>query len=164
MRALSLALRKARTLTTFSALEVAFVLPAFLLLGLARLAILLLPFRVYARHFGAVATLKPAPSVPSEADLKRARSVGRVVRSVANVTPWASLCLAQAMVAALLLRLIDVPYCVFFGVAPTQDQKNANPLDAHAWIMTGDAAVTGGRGHRRFTVVQVFERDKRKLN
>ncbi len=164
MRALSLAVRKARTLTTFSAFEIALVLPAFFLLGLARLAILLLPFRTYARHFGTKGSLNPTASLLSDADTSRAKSVGRVVRSVANVTPWASLCLAQAIVATLFLRLIDVPYCVFFGVAPTQDPKNAKPLDAHAWVMTGAAAVTGGRGHRRFTVVQVFERAKRKLN
>lgn len=52
MRILSVALRKAKALQTFSAFEIALILPVFLLLGLSRLAIIWLPFRIYATRLG----------------------------------------------------------------------------------------------------------------
>lgn len=157
MRVLSSTVRKARTLTTFSALEVALILPVFFLLGFSRAAILLVPFRRYANKFGEQVPLETTQPMLTNAGQNRAKSIGRVVRSVAHITPWASLCLAQAIVATWLLRLMKLPYCAYFGVASAKQEDAANPLDAHAWVMAGDIAVTGGRGHKRFTVVQVFQ-------
>ena len=159
------ALRKARTLTTFSCVEITLMGPVFVLLGLARLAILMLPFRFYAGRLGAQSKLTTTHMVLEDvASLKRAKGIGRVVRSMAQLTPWASLCLAQAMVAAFLLRLFMLPYCVVFGVAPAADKQRDNPLDAHAWVTVGDMVVTGGQGIARFTVVKVFEHNAKRTN
>lgn len=157
MGVMSVVLRKARTLTTFTLFEGALVLPVFCMLGLARLAVRLLPFRVYARHLGATVALDTAPPALDPAMKPRVKSIGRVVRSVAGVTPWASVCLPQAMVASALLRMLHLPYCVYFGLAPKEEARSAQTLDAHAWVHSGDVVLTGRRGMARFTVVQVFE-------
>lgn len=153
MSGLSIAFRKLRSLSTFSAFEIALVIPVLLGLGLARLAIAFLPFRRYARPLGAQSPLDTSPPSLTAAQLKRAKRIGRVVRSTARVTPWASLCLAQAMVASALLRLCRLPYCVVFGLSP-----NTGPdlLDAHAWVAAGNAVLTGGHGLARYTIVMVF--------
>lgn len=158
MRGLPVALRKVRSLTTFSLFEIALIVPVFLALGCARLAIAILPFRTYARRMGRQSPLDTrAPSL-SAAQLKRAKSIGRVVRSTANITPWASLCLAQAMVAAALLGVANIPYCVFFGLSSTSDPHAPDPLAAHSWVRAAETNLTGGQKVGMYTVVMVFER------
>lgn len=161
MGLVSLALRKARSATTFSAFEIGLVLPVFVLLGVARLAILTMPFRLYGRHLGREAGLQTATVAVSEAQMARAHSFGRVVRRTAKITPWASLCLAQAMVSSLLLRLADIPYCAIFGLARGGADDAANPMEAHVWVRTSDMNVTGGQDVSRYSVVMVFQRASR---
>lgn len=155
------ALRKVRSATTFSVREIFLIAPVFVALGLARLAILILPFRVYARVFGQQGGLEVADVPASDRDMARARSVGRIVRRTAHNTPWASLCLAQAMVAAVLLRGAGISFCAIFGLAPGGADES-DPLAAHVWVRVGDYNVTGGQDVRRFTVVKVFQNRARR--
>lgn len=159
MPVLSVAFRKLRSLTTFSLFEIALIIPVFVALGCARLAIAFRPFRTYARHMGTQNALDTKPPELSATDLKRAKSIGRVVRSTAKITPWASLCLAQALSVSFFLRLARLPYCVVFGVAARSDVEEQDPLAAHAWVLCGDIALTGGHGLARYTVVMVFKSD-----
>lgn len=158
MRVLSVAARKLRTVTTFSAFEIALIAPVFVLLGAARVAVLCLPFRTYARHLGTQVGLNAPPLDLSDKATTRAHRVGRVVRSVAKVTPWQSLCLPQAMVAAFLMRVAGIPYQVFFGLVSGAAVKSPDPLAAHAWVRAGETNMTGGNRVGMFTVVAVFER------
>lgn len=161
MGIVSVALRKARSATTFSAFEISLVLPVFVLLGVARLAILTVPFRIYARHLGREALLDTKTVAVSTAQMARTHSIARVVRRTAMITPWESLCLAQAMVSALLLRLSDIPYCAVFGLALKIDTTSDDLMDAHAWVRVDDMNVTGGQNVSRYTVVKVFQRVSR---
>lgn len=157
MRIVSVALRKVRSATTFSAFEIALILPVFLLLGVARLAIIWLPFRTYARRLGKQVALEVPPSDLSAADLTRAKRIGKVVRRTAQITPWQSLCLGQALVAAVLMRTARIPYRVFFGLVPASDTQAPDLLAAHAWVRTGGTNLTGGQDVGKYTVVMVFE-------
>lgn len=155
------ALRKMRSARAFSAFELALIPGVMVLLGLARLAVLTLPFRTYARFFGTQVALDQVPQALSPQSLARARTIGRVVRRGAGNTPWASVCLPQAMVAGLLLRLADIPHCVIFGVTREQAGQGSDPFAAHVWIRAGDTNVTGGQDVRAYTVVSVFQRRAR---
>lgn len=125
--------------------------PAWLLLGLARATILVIPFPRLARTFGH--PLGTAAWVPL-ADARqcaRARQVGLAVRVAARHTPWTSNCFPQALAARLLLALYRVPCTLCFGLV-----RDAGTVKAHAWIVCGPVAVTGGAGFGHYTVVGAF--------
>jgi hypothetical protein len=127
---------------------------AYPLLGLARLALLTVPFRHLAPWLGD--NLKTSAAVPlvSERQARQALEIGRAVRTAARYTPWESKCLAQAMVARLLLGLRGIPYALFLGVR--KDETDPAGMAAHAWVCSGPAFITGGRSFGQFTVVGTF--------
>ncbi|MCF2872367.1 lasso peptide biosynthesis B2 protein [Octadecabacter sp. G9-8] len=154
---MAVAARKMRSAATFSAFEYSLILPVFVLLGFARLAILCLPFRVYARFLGdQVNNHSVLPNLAGPRPT-RAKRIGRMVRRTAKITPWKSLCLAQVMVASFLLRRAKIPYRVFFGLAAAATDNAPDPLNAHAWLRVGDTNLTGGQDVEIYTVVMVFE-------
>jgi hypothetical protein len=128
------------------------LVPAFLLLGLARAALLTVHFRRIAPWLGQA--MKTAAVVPlaSASEIARALHIGRAIATAAHYTPWESKCLVQAMVARALLGACGLPYALFLGVNKQADKG----LAAHAWVCIGPAAVTGGQGFREFRVVGTF--------
>jgi hypothetical protein len=144
--------RKARSWRRKPPEEKLWFAPAFLLLGLARAALLTVPFRRIAPLLGH--NLQAAVAVPlaGEQEVARALHIGRAVRTAARYTPWESQCLAQAMAARVLLGVNGLPYGLYLGVS----KRGESGVSAHAWVCTGPAAVTGGRGFGQFAVVGTF--------
>jgi len=133
------------------------LLPAWVLLGLGRLAVLLVPFRQIAPALGAAAGTDAQIPLLTPDQRRRALLVGRTVRMAARYAPWQANCFAQAIAASLILRLHRIPYAIFFGLrrasAPASPPA---PIEAHAWTAAGGVAITGGYGFDSFTVVAVF--------
>jgi hypothetical protein len=133
-----------------SRVERLLLLEAFALLGVARLTVLILPFKWLAfslgRHMHESGMQICAP------DLQHARMVGQAIHSAANNTPWESVCLPRAVAAQWMLRRRHIAGTLYLGVAKDDDQK----LIAHAWLRCGDVIVTGETGMERFTVVSAF--------
>lgn len=118
---------------------------AWLLLLLAHLLILLLPFTAIRRLLGendarpdAAAGAAP-PLTPAQT--ASARRIGHVVAAAALHAPWRSDCYPQALTARTFLALRRIPHVVCFGV-----RRENDALVAHAWIRAGDLVVTGGNG------------------
>ena len=128
------------------------LLEAFLLLGLARLGVIILPFRWLAKSLGKHMKEDQTPLLP--ADLKLSRLVGAAVRSAANYTPWGSVCLPQAVAAKWMLQRRNIPGTVYLGVM--KDKTKPEKLAAHAWLRCGNIILTGAKGHRQYTVVSTF--------
>jgi len=129
---------------------------AFVLLGFARLAVLTVPFRVLRPWLGQKADLASDVKRATTRQEALAQDVGRAVRGAATLTPWKSVCLPQAMVAVLMLRLMGVPTTAFLGVRSKGTGEDG--LDAHAWVATGSVAfITGHHTPGEFTVVGVFQ-------
>ena len=147
-------LRKARVFARLPLFEQGWLLPVWLLLGLSRAAVLTLPFRMLAARLGDACGVNAWVPLVSGPQLVRARSIGRIVRLASRYTPWDSNCLAQAIVAIVLLRLHGIPCAAFMGVKRSDDASRA--LLAHAWVHSGAVAVSGGAGCDRFTVVACF--------
>lgn len=144
--------RKFSTFSRQSRLTKALLFPAWCLLGIARLMVLLLPFKWLAPligRYGGVAAFLP---LAKPSDYQRAMSIGRAVRMAATVTPWQANCQPQAIAARCLLGVFSVPYAVFYGVANAPEQN----MQAHAWVGCGPVPVTGGYAFDEFTVVAVF--------
>jgi hypothetical protein len=132
--------------------ERALLVEALVLLGIARLAVLVLPFRWLAVSLG-----KPMKETGTEAnpsDLLCARMVGQAVCSAARYTPWESVCLPQAVAGQWMLKRRNIAATLYLGVA--KDETKSDSLGAHAWLRYGNAILTGREGHLRFTVVAAF--------
>lgn len=128
------------------------ILEAILLLGLARMGVLIMPFRWLAKSLGQHMQKDQTPLLP--ADLKFARMIGWAVRSSANYTPWTSVCLPQAVAAKWMLKRHRIPGTLYLGVM--KDEAKPEKLAAHAWVRCGQIILTGAKGHRQYTVVSTF--------
>lgn len=129
------------------------LLPAWLLLGLSRLAVLLLPFRRLAAAFGGRSESSFWLPLLDRREEAVALRLGRAIRSASRYTPWSSNCFAQALSARILLGLHRVPCMLFFGVSRDRDSAR---MVAHAWVAAGRIRVTGGDGFVHHTVVASF--------
>ena len=146
--------RKSRSFLKLPFSSKVLVLLVWVLLGLARAIILLMPLRYFSAWLGQSAKTVTYTPILTPEQVYRAKRLGLVVRATANFTPWASVCFPQALVACLLLRLSATPYIMHFGLAKNIDPNEDEPMKAHAWVTAGSVSVTGGRNNLfKFTVV-----------
>jgi len=128
------------------------LLEAFVMLGIVRLLVLTIPFKWLALSLGK--HLQESGTQVSASDLDYARLIGQAVCSAANNTPWESVCLPQAVAGKWMLKRRRIPGTLYFGVAKAETKPEK--LAAHAWLRCGDYILTGGPGHKQFTVVSMF--------
>jgi hypothetical protein len=144
--------RKTVSLLRKPLIEQLWLLPAALLLGAARAALLLAPFRRIApllgRPIGAVTVVPLA----TPRQIRQARHIGCAIRTAACYTPWESTCLPQAITARIALGISGIPYALYLGVNPSGPEG----LVAHAWVCTGLVAVTGGHAFHEYAIVGTF--------
>jgi hypothetical protein len=127
------------------------VVEVLVFLGLARLAVLTIPFRFLARILGPLAKSDGHGAARQET-AQSTLELGRLIERVARHTPWSSNCLAKAIAAKIMLRRRGVATTLVFGVARTSEGK----LEAHAWTRSGEAILTGSDGIDRYFVVAAF--------
>ncbi|HEV2812709.1 MAG TPA: lasso peptide biosynthesis B2 protein [Solirubrobacteraceae bacterium] len=130
----------------------ALLVEATLLLALARLVVVVLPFRVIARGLGARMAESPHDESPAP---ERLRRLTWAIGAVARRTPWRSKCLEQALAAKAMLRRRGIPSTLYLGVARSV-RESGSPFDAHAWLRSGTVHVTGGADVSRYAVVSMF--------
>ncbi len=123
------------------------MIEASLLLGLARLAILFLPFSRIARWLGVHMAETAAVQPPDVIALSR--RVQHAVETAAAHLPWQSVCLPQAIAAKTMLGRRGVPCTLYLGVLHSG-------MEAHAWVRVGEVVVTGERNKEGHTVVSTF--------
>ena len=126
------------------------MIEALLWLGLARLAIMALPFRWIAPRLGQHMAESAPTGAPAQAN--RLRRIAWAITVVGRRTPWESDCLAQALAGKMMLRRRGYQSTLYLGVTRNGDEG----LDAHAWLRSGDLILTGVHGKERFTVVSTF--------
>lgn len=125
-------------------------LEAFVLLGLARLAVLTLPCRWITGWMGAAGAETPSSVEPALSDL--AAAISREVQRASRYTPWRSQCLPQAMAAKRMLRRRGHASTLYLGVA----RQGRSSLSAHAWLRCGTVILTGFAESRRHAPVAQF--------
>ncbi|SIS71866.1 Transglutaminase-like superfamily protein [Insolitispirillum peregrinum] len=112
---------------------------AMVCLALARLACLVMPFRLALRLVG----LRP---VPQSADRTgplgpldpRISAVAGMIARMAARAPFRAVCLQQSFAAALMLRRRGLPVDVHLGV-----RRENGVFAAHAWSLSNGHPVTG---------------------
>jgi hypothetical protein len=110
---------------------------AAILLALARICVLTVPFRVLARW------LSRAPDAAAP-DPMLALRVGQAVAVAARNVPWNAVCLPQAMVAKAMLARRGRGSAFHLSATIEDDGK----LSAHAWLESDGHIVTGASGMR----------------
>jgi hypothetical protein len=118
-------------------------------LGLARLAILVLPFRWLAPRLGRHMALSPAEAAAPAAVLDR---ISWAVTTASRHLPWECKCLAQALAGKAMLQRRGVASTLYLGVG----KEPAAGLQAHAWLRCGPRILTGAPGMSGFTVICTF--------
>lgn len=120
------------------------VLEAVLCLALARLILMVMPFRKVAEHLGdLVAPDDPraiaAASVAPSANADTAARIGRTLETVARWVPFRAVCLQQALAGHAMLRRRHIPSVLHLGSGRDTDRK----FMAHAWLEAAGLPVTG---------------------
>jgi hypothetical protein len=128
----------------------ALLLETLALLSLARLAVLLVPFRWVAKVLGKQEAQTAVQDDPAKRPYVRLISV--VVHKAAKNVPWTSKCLDQAIAAKIMLARRGIATTVYFGVKNDENGR----LAAHAWLRSGTRYVTGGTNREHYTVINTF--------
>ncbi len=118
-------------------------------LVVARLAVLVVPFRWIAPRLGETMGDSPAED---PADPELLRRIGWAVATVSGNLPWKSRCLAEAIAGKAMLRRRGLPSTLYLGLA--KDSQAA--LEAHAWLRCGSRILTGGGAREGYSVIASF--------
>jgi hypothetical protein len=135
-----------------SAADRRLLVEAMVWLGLARCAILTIPFRWTTRLFALRSGEMVAAVDQSSRDL--ARRIGWALRSAGARSPWHSTCLAQALAGTVMLRRRRIPSSLTMGVAKSDVAPGS--LSAHAWLSCGGNILTGRDGYEKFNIIAQF--------
>jgi hypothetical protein len=137
--------RKIATFIGKSVADQGMVCEAIILLALARMAVLTVPFRFIAAWAGRV----PDTGAADPELLARVRTA---VTTAARNVPWNAVCLPQAMAAKAMLARRGQGSAFHLGA--TLDDKSK--LSAHAWLVVGDTIVVGAAGIRGMSPLARF--------
>jgi hypothetical protein len=111
----------------------------------ARLALLVLPFAWIAAATGNFEAAHPGDR-PRRATVDPvSRGVREALRAAVRRLPGRTTCLTRAIAGRMMLAWRGTPSTVVLGVASDGDK-----LSAHAWLVTADGCVCGGREAERF--------------
>lgn len=150
MKNLSILCRKTKTFIKFDNKYKFMLLEAFILSGIYKMIILIIPSKKMKRYFGTY-NCESSENIENE-NYKIIRKVGCAVKCVSDFTPWESKCLVQALTAQRMLKRRKIFSTVYLGVTKEGDNK----INAHAWLRSGRIFVTGGNNRYMFTQIAKF--------
>jgi Transglutaminase-like superfamily len=108
---------------------------AVVALAIARVAILVLPFR----HLARLGERSPSAAARKLDAINIAR-IGGAMDMAARAVPWRAVCLPRAVAARLMLTRRGCDSVLHFGVGKSED----GTLNAHAWLEADGTVVVGG--------------------
>ena len=122
---------------------------AVLWLGVAGVAIAILPFR----NLGLLAA-RPirGQKPPAQLRLEKVRQIRWAILAAAKRVPWRAVCFQQGLAAQFMLRRRGIPSVLYYGAA--QDDRTG--LSTHVWVRDGDLNVVGGEIAYRFAILATF--------
>lgn len=141
-------MRQFAKLYRLSSAERRLVLEAAILMGLARMIVLTVPFRWVA----SVLERKSAEEKDEQTSGQKIKKVAWAVRRTSLYTPWRSNCLAQAIAAKYMLRRRRISNTLYMGMAKNPQGE----FEAHAWLRSGETIITGGSDLERYAILAVF--------
>ena len=143
-----------RKLSQYSWPDRFLLLEAVFMLGLARLAVLTLPFRWVMRTSGNHLVESPY-DIPT-ADMETAERVAWAIQSMRHHTPWESNCLAQGIAGQQMIRRRGVESTLYIGI----DNNVPRSFETHAWLRCGRKTLTGAGLQDQFTAVVSYAKER----
>lgn len=135
-----------------SAAERRLAIEAAILLGLARAAVIALPFRWVASVLGRQNNELESVGDSESTSMTEIMRIAWTVKLISRYTPWRSNCLAKAVAGRLMLRRRQITSTLYFGMTKNSEGQ----LEAHAWLRSGNMTLTGGSNLDRYAIVAVF--------
>lgn len=123
----------------------------WVLCGIARATIKLLPYKYLSFYFGKHCRMTIASTIISQKQTQQALFISRSIQLAARYTPWDSSCLTQAMVAKFWCQRYNIPYLFFIGFAKGSEKPLGQ--DSHAWVTAGPIAIIGRNSFNTHQVV-----------
>lgn len=150
--------RKVRTARSLPARVLLLIGPVWLLIGLSTLVIRIVPMRRLVRGFGAPLGAAGFSPLTDARQVARARDLQRALGIAAKYAPFRADCLPQAIAGLTVGRLSGLPCALHLGVSIEKDtQSDDDGFVAHAWLVSGPVAVSGGYGSfDRFSVINCW--------
>ena len=145
------ALRKLATLRAMSRADRRMVVEAVAWLAVARLAVIVVPFRHLAAWLERTSPLERTSGGAEAVETVR-REVRRAVTAAARNVPWNAVCLPQAMAAKAMLSRRQCSSTFHLGAGFDPSGK----LIAHAWLTSGGEVVIGADGMPEVTPLAQF--------
>lgn len=130
-----------------SSAERRLVLEAAVLMGIARMVVITMPFRWVASALEGKSNEEQVEQISGQI-----KKVAWAVRRTSHYTPWRSNCLAKAIAAKYMLRRRRISNTLYMGMAKNPQGE----FEAHAWLRSGETIITGGSHLERYAVVAVF--------
>jgi len=134
----------------------AILLEATLSLALARIVMLIAPFRWIARRMGEQTS--PMKTTDPGERSEQILHLAKILQAVARNVPWKTNCLVQSIAAATMLRRRKMEGAVYFGARTDESGK----FEAHAWVCCGEILVTGDHDEEMYTELAMFRFPKQK--
>ncbi|WP_423231149.1 lasso peptide biosynthesis B2 protein [Clostridium grantii] len=129
---------------------------AYIITGIARMAILFLKFNIVKKYMGNPKT--ESPYILDKEVYRSAKKVSWAVNQASKYTPWESRCLVKAITAQRLLKKKGIYSTIYLGV----NKDESNKMNAHAWLRCGELFVTGGYEKNDFKEVAKFSNYSQK--
>lgn len=142
--------RKIRNFRNINTKDKLLFFEAFLLCGIARVIILLIPFKKIKKYIGRYS--QESPQEINTLHYKTIRRVAWAVNIASKYTPWESKCFVQALVAQYMLKKRKIYSTLYLGIA----KNGENGISAHAWLRSGKVFVTGGGVRGNFKEIAKF--------
>lgn len=146
-------LQKIRSGAQLGFSKIALVALVWLLLWPTRIAISLCPLRLLSRFFGHDCGADAVVPIVCDAQIARAYHIRTAIMLAVKYSPSSANCYPQAFLARILLMTTGIPHALFFGL---ERRSSASALKAHAWVMVGPVAVTGGHSFENHAVVRCY--------
>jgi hypothetical protein len=125
-------------------------------LGLARLAILMLPFRWIAPVLGK--NMVQTPQSAEDADGELLDRISWALTTASRHLPWDCKCLPRAMAGMAMLKRRRITSTLYLGLAKDDDEAK---LQAHAWLRCGNRIITGEKEMTGFTTIATFAEEEK---
>jgi hypothetical protein len=125
------------------------LLEAAMLLAIARLAVLLVPFRYIAGRLGE--QMAESSREVAAAHVSMIEDISWAIAAAARHLPW-DRCLVTAIAAMMMLSRRRIPATFYLGMGRHKDQV----MQAHAWVRAGDSIIAGAEESERHTVIASF--------
>jgi hypothetical protein len=126
------------------------LLEAAIWLGIAKLSLLIIPFRWIAPFLGRQIAETPEREKSEQKNI--AEQISWAVQTASKHLPWECNCLAQAIAGKTMLTRRGITSTLYLGLTKNREEN----LKAHAWLRSGNVIVIGAQGMNQFKVISAF--------